>query len=155
MMVNRIQGYCNPRKTEDRSRYTGEGTPCREKKQTVTITDGLKVVVFADNGVYDGSAHVCINGEFAIDARSVSLLVAALEGKNVQFSDCGAIILGNEETGQIVSACKESVRRLEEKLVKVDDERYEVKRENYLLKERIKQFNESRRPWERKLKIEE
>ena len=42
-----------------------------------------------------------------------------------------------------------------EKLADKERERHKLKCENVKLRHEIKQFNESRRPWERKLKIEE
>lgn len=42
-----------------------------------------------------------------------------------------------------------------EKLADKERERHKLKCENAKLCHEIKQFNESRRPWERKLKIEE
>ena len=42
-----------------------------------------------------------------------------------------------------------------EKLAVKEKERHELKCENVKLRHEIKQFNESRRPWERKLIIDE
>ena len=154
-MENRKQGY-NPMKA------VSGGAARSEKKQTVTITDDLKVIVNASNGVYDGAEHVRLNGEFVMNAKSVSLLIAALEGKNIKMMASGyplfdGFILGEEGAKEIANRLEEQNKRcdeLEEKLFKTDDERYEAKRERNLLKEKINEFNESRRPWERKLNIE-
>ena len=154
-MENRKQGY-NPMKAVSGS------APRGEKKQTVTIMEDLKVVVNANNGVYDGAEHVRFNGEFIINAKSVSLLIAALEGKNVQvvhdhiFFD--SFILGEEGAKEIANRLEAQKKRcdeLEGKLSKTEDERYEAKRERDLLKDKINEFNETRRPWERKLVIDE
>ena len=153
-MENRKQGY-NPMKA------VSSGAPRGEKKQTVTITEDLKVVVDANNGVYDGAEHVRFNGEFIIDANSVSLLIAALEGKNVQivrdhiFFD--SFILGEEGAKEIANRLEEQKKRcdeLENRWIKTEHEACEARHERYLLKEKIKKFNETRRPWERKLNIE-
>ena len=153
-MENRKQGF-NPLKA------VSGGAPRSEKKQTVTITEDLKVVVNANNGVYDGAEHVRFNGEFIIDAKSVSLLIAALEGKNIHIMrDCpffDGFILGEEGAKEIANKLEEQKKRFDElegKLFKTDDERYEAKRERNLLKEKINEFNKTRRIWERKLNIE-
>ena len=133
-----------------------------EKKQTVTITEDLKVIVNANNGVLrDGKEWVHISGEFVMNAKSVSLLIAALEGKNIHIMrDCpffDGFILGEEGAKEIANKLEEQKKRFDElegKLFKTDDERYEAKRERDLLKEKINEFNKTRRPWERKLNIE-
>ena len=154
-MENRKQGY-NPMKA-----VSGDAARS-EKKQTVTITEDLKVIVNANNGVYDGAEHVRFNGEFIINANSVGLLIAALEGKNIHIMSgyplFDALILGEEGAKEIVNQLEEQKKRyneLEEKLFKTDDERYEVKCERDLLKEKIKKFNKTRHWWERKLIIDE
>lgn len=143
-MENEKQGY-NPMKA-----VSGDA-PRGEKKQTVAITEDLKVIVNANNGVYDGAEHVRFNGEFVMNAKSVSLLVAALEGKNIHImSDYpffDSFILGEE-------GAKEIVNRIEGLFVKTEDECHEAKLENKRLREAINEFNETRRPWERKLNIE-
>lgn len=156
-------------------------------KQKVTITSELGVIVETDNGILkDQTEHVCINGSFVIDAHSVALLVAAIEGKNIMgsASSQGFCIIGDGETIGIVDDLTKERNRLndvigdlkrmqEERLKRMRGE-YTESREAYektidVLKEalhkaeladrdirnKIKQFNESRRPWERKLKIEE
>ena len=155
-MENRKQGY-NPMKA------VSGGAPRGEKKQTVTITEDLKVVVNANNGVYDGAEHVHINGEFVMNAKSVSLLIAALEGKNIKmmagdylFFD--GFILGEEGTKEIANGLEVQKKRcdeLESKWLKTEHEVCEARHERDLLKEKINEFNKTRRPWERKLKIEE
>ena len=155
-MENRKQGY-NPMKA------VSGVAPRSEKKQTVTITEDLKVIVTANNGVLKGGKEsVHISGEFVMNAKSVSLLIAALEGKNVQvvhdhiFFD--SFILGEEGAKEIANRLEAQKKRcdeLEGKLLKTDDERYEAKRERDLLKDKINEFNETRRPWERKLVIDE
>ena len=152
-MENRKQGY-NPMKA------VSGGDARSEKKQTVTITEDLKVVVKADNGALNnGVEHVCISGEFVISADSVARLVAALEGKNVQYTCEGpcyeCFILGDKETKEFVSRFENQKKEFEEQLYKCEDERYDLKRENNLLKKKIKQFNDSRFFWERKFKIED
>lgn len=153
-MENRKQGY-NPMKAVSGGALHGE------KKQTVTIMEDLKVVVNANNGVYDGAEHVRFNGEFIINAKSVSLLIAALEGKNVQvvhdriFFD--SFILGEEGAKEIANKIEEWKKRCEElesRWLKTEHEACEARHERDLLKEKIKKFNETRRPWERKLNIE-
>ena len=139
-MENRKQGY-NPMKA------VSGCAPRSEKKQTVTITEDLKVIVNANNGVYDGAEHVHINGEFVMNAKSVSLLVAALEGKNIHImSDYpffDSFILGKESAKVIAN-------RLAEREKKCDELESKFKR----LREAINEFNNTRRPWERKLNIE-
>lgn len=138
------------------------GGDARRKKQTVTITEDLKVIVNANNGVLKGGKEsVHISGEFVMNAKSVSLLIAALEGKNIHIMSgypfFDGFILGEEGAKEITNrleAQKKRCEELEEKLFKTDDERYEVKRERNLLREKINEFNETRRPWERKLNIE-
>ena len=165
-MENRKQGY-NPMKAVSGS------VPRGEKKQTVTIMEDLKVVVNANNGVYDGAEHVRLNGEFIIDAKSVSLLIAALEGKNVQvvhdhtFFD--SFILGEEGAKEIADRlekkkkeCDETLELIKEKLAKEVEsfkkenikEASNLKIANEELLQAIERFNASRRPWERKLNIE-
>ena len=153
-MENRKQGY-DPMKLVS-------GGDARRKKQTVTITEDLKVIVNANNGVLrDGKEWVHISGEFVMNAKSVSLLIAALEGKNIHImSGCpffGGFILGEEGAKEIANKLEEQKKRFDElegKLFKIDDERYEAKRVRDLLKEKINEFNKTRRPWERKLNIE-
>lgn len=68
-----------------------------------------------------------------------------------------SLILGEEGAKEIANQLEEQKKRcdeLEGKLLKTDDERYEVKCENKRLREAIKKLNETRRPWERKLNIE-
>lgn len=154
-MENRKQGY-NPMKA-----VSGDAARS-EKKQTVTITEDLKVIVNANNGVYDGAEHVRLNGEFVMNAKSVSLLIAALEGKNVQvvrdylFFD--SFILGEEGAKEIANRLEEREKRcdeLEGKLLKTEHEVCEARRVVDLLKEKIKKFNKTRHWWERKLIIDE
>lgn len=159
----------------------------KENKQKVIITPELGVIVEADNGILkDQTEHVCINGSFAIDAHSVALLVAAIEGKNIIgcASSQGFCIIGDGETIGIVDDLTKERNRLNDVIgdfKRMQEERSKRMREEYkeschayektteLLKEelhkaklanrdicnKIKQFNEARRPWERKLKIEE
>ena len=155
-MENRKQGY-NPMKA------VSGVAPRGEKKQTVTITEDLKVVVTANNGVLEGGKEsVHISGEFVMNAKSVSLLIAALEGKNIHIMSgypfFDGFILGEEGAKEIANRLEAQKKRcdeLEGKLFKTDDERYEAKRERDLLKDKINEFNKTRRPWERKLEIEE
>lgn len=169
-MENRKQGY-NPMKA------VSGVAPRGEKKQTVTITEDLKVIVNANNGVYDGAEHVRLNGEFIINAKSVGLLIAALEGKNVQFvydhTFFDSFILGEEGAKEIANRlekkekeCDETLELIKEKLAK---EVESLKKENLKEVEKslnlkianegllraIERFNASRRPWERKLVIDE
>lgn len=156
-------------------------------KQRVTITPELKVIVETDNGILkDKTEHVCINGSFVIDAHSVGLLVAAIEGKNIMSSASlqDFCIIGDGETIGIVDDLTKERNRLHDvigDLKRMQEERLKCMRGEYtksceayektidVLKEalhkaeladrdirnKIKQFNEARRPWERKLKIEE
>lgn len=139
-MENRKQGY-NPMKA-----VPGDAARS-EKKQTVTITEDLKVIVNANNGVYDGAEHVRLNGEFIINAKSVGLLIAALEGKNIHIMSgyplFDGFILGEE-------GAKEIANRFADREKKCDELESKFKR----LREAINEFNETRRPWERKLNIE-
>ena len=154
-MENRKQGY-NPMKA------VSGVAPRSEKKQTVTITEDLKVIVTANNGVLKGGKEsVHISGEFVMNAKSVSLLIAALEGKNIHIMSgypfFDGFILGEEGAKEIANRLEAQKKRcdeLEGKLSKTDDECYEAKRERDLLKDKINEFNETRRPWERKLNIE-
>lgn len=155
-MENRKQGY-NPMKA------VSGVAPRGEKKQTVTITEDLKVIVTANNGVLKGGKEsVHISGEFVMNAKSVSLLIAALEGKNIHIMSGNpffdGFILGEEGAKEIANRLEAQKKRcdeLEGKLFKTDDERYEAKRERGLLKDKINEFNKTRRPWERKLVIDE
>lgn len=158
----------------------------KKTKQSVVITPGLKVIVETDNGILkDQTEHVCINGSFVIDAHSVALLVAAIDGKNIIgcASSRGFCIIGDGETIGIVDDLTKERNRLNDvigDLKRMQEERLKCMRGEYtescksyektmeLLKEelhnailanrdihnKIKQFNESRRPWERKLEIE-
>lgn len=107
-----------------------------------------------------------IKGDFVIDARSVALLTTALAGKAVRqnwFNDFGYAIIAPADAVSTLSEelkkQKEEYDKMEnimgEKLADKEGERYKLKCENVKLRHEIKQFNESRRPWERKLKIEE
>lgn len=155
-MENKKQGY-NPMKA------VSGVAPRGEKKQTVTITEDLKVIVTANNGVLKGGKEsVHISGEFVMNAKSVSLLIAALEGKNIHIMSgypfFDGFILGEEGAKEIANRLEAQKKRcdeLEGKLFKTDDERYEAKRERGLLKDKINEFNKTRRPWERKLVIDE
>jgi hypothetical protein len=136
-------------------------------KQRVTITPELKVTVLTDHGVIeDGTERTLIKGDFVIDARSVALLTTALAGKAVRemwFSDRGYVIIAPADAVSILSEelkkQKEEYDKMEnimaEKLAGKEKELHKSKCENVKLRHEIKQFNESRRPWERKLKIEE
>ena len=159
----------------------------KENKQKVTITPELGVIVETDNGILkDQTEHVCINGSFVIDAHSVALLVAAIEGKNIMgsASSQGFCIIGDGETIGIVDDLTKERNRLNDvigDLKRMQEERFKCMRGEYtkscdayektidVLKEalhkanladrdirnKIKQFNKSRRLWERKLEIEE
>ena len=168
-MENRKQGYNNPMKA------VSGCAPRSEKKQTVTITEDLKVIVNANNGVYDGAEHVRINGEFVMNAKSVSLLIAALEGKNIQImSDYlffDSLILGEEGVKEIANSlekkkkeCDETLELMKEKHAKEVEslKKGNIKEWNrsfaYMfayqgLVEMIERFNASRRPWERKIVV--
>ena len=136
-------------------------------KQRVTITPELKVTVLTDHGVIeDGTERVQIKGDYVIDARSVALLTTALAGKAVRemwFSNSGYAIIAPADAVSTLSEelkkQKEEYDKMEnimtEKLAVKERERYELKCENVKLRHEIKQFNEYRRPWERKLEIEE
>lgn len=136
-------------------------------KQRVTITPELKVTVLTDHGVIeDGTERVLIKGDFVIDARSVALLNTALVGKAVRemwFNGRGYGIIAPADAVSALSIelkqQKEEYDKMEnimaEKLAVKEKERHELKCENVKLRHEIKQFNKTRRPWERKLKIEE
>ena len=136
-------------------------------KQRVCITPELKVTVFTDHGVIeDGTERVTIKGDFVIDASSVALLTTALAGKSVcqkWFSDSGYVIIAPASAaGVLAEELKKQKEEYDkmgnimaEKLADKERERYKLKCENVKLRHEIKQFNESRRPWERKLEIEE
>lgn len=171
-MENRKQGY-NPMKA-----VSGVSSRC-EEKQTVTITEDLKVIVNANNGVLKGGKEsVRISGEFVINAKSVNLLIAALEGKNIKMMASGyplfdGFILGEEDAKEIANRlekkekeCDETLELIKKNLAK---EVESLKKENLKEVEKslnlkianegllraIERFNASRRPWERKLNIEE
>lgn len=152
----------------------------KENKQKVIITPELGVIVETDNGILkDKAEHVCINGSFVIDAHSVALLVAAIEGKNIMSSAAshGLCIIGDGETIAIVDDLIKERNRLNDvigDLKRMQEERLKRMREDYEktmdvleeelhkailadrdIRNKIKQFNEARRPWERKLEIEE
>jgi hypothetical protein len=154
-MENRKQGY-NPMKA-----VSGDAARS-EKKQTVTITEDLKVIVTANNGVLKGGKEsVCISGEFVMNAKSVCLLIAALEGKNIHimrdYPFFDGFILGEEGAKEIANRLEEQKKRcdeLESKSLRAELEISEAKRERNLLKDKINEFNKTRRPWERKLNIE-
>lgn len=136
-------------------------------KQRVTISPELKVTVLTDHGaIEDGTERVLIKGDFVIDERSVALLTTALAGKAVRqnwFSDFGYAIIAPADAVSILAEelkkQKEEYDKMEnimaEKLAGKEKELHKFKCENVKLRHEIKQFNESRRPWERKLKIEE
>ena len=155
-MENRKQGY-NPMKA-----VSGGDAACSEKKQTVTITEDLKVIVTANNGVLKGGKEsVHISGEFVMNAKSVSLLIAALEGKNIHIMSgypfFDGFILGEEGAKEIANRIEEREKKCleyEDLFVKTEDECHEAKVENKRLREAINEFNKTRRPWERKLNIE-
>ena len=136
-------------------------------KQRVTITPELKVTVLTDHGVIeDDTERVPIKGDYVIDARSVALLTTALAGKAVRkmwFSNSGYDVIAPADA---VSTLSEELKKQKEEYDKMENvmaekiavkerERHELKCENVKLRHEIKQFNESRRPWERKLEIEE
>lgn len=146
----------------------------KENKQKVIITPELGVIVETDNGMLKGQTeHVCINGSFVIDAHSVALLVAAIEGKNIMgsASSQGFCIIGDGETIAIVDDLIKERNRLndvigdlkrterceayEKTIDALKEELRKAKLADRDIRNKIKQFNEARRPWERKLKIEE
>ena len=154
-MENRKQNY-NPMKV------VSGGDARSEKKQTVTITEDLKVIVTANNGVLKGGKEsVHISGEFVMNAKSVSLLVAALEGKNIHIMSgypfFDGFIIGEEGAKEIANQLEEQKKRcdeLESKWLKAEHEVCEARHERDLLKGKINESNKTRRPWERKLNIE-
>lgn len=168
-MENRKQGY-NPMKV------VSSDAPRSEKKQTVTITEDLQVVVTANNGVLkDGKGSVHISGEFVMNAKSVCLLIAALEGKNIQIMSgyplFDGFILGEEGAKEIANSlekkkkeCDETLELMKEKHAKEVEflKKENIKDWNKLfdymfayqgLMEMIERFNASRRPWERKIVV--
>ena len=133
-------------------------------KQTVTITDDLKVIIAANNGVIDaeGNSAVHLNGEFTINADSVRRLSTALQGKNIFVLHTGCygfirpeIITGDKAIEETINSLKKEIeaqvtenRALNEELKKA-----ELKRSKLL--NEIHHYNSNRYPWERKMEIAE
>lgn len=134
------------------------------KKQTVTITDDLKVIITANNGLIDseGNSAVHLNGEFTINADSVRRLSAALQGKNIFVTSIktiplidSALITSDKAIAATIENLKKELeaqvtenRALNESLKKAE------LKHSKLLNE-IEYHNSNRRPWERKINIEE
>ena len=134
------------------------------KKQTVTITDDLGVIITANNGLIDteGNSFVRLNGEFTINADSVSRLSAALQGKNIYVAHPS--FLGPTHTEVITSdkAIEKTINNLkkeieaqvtENRALNEELKKAELKRSKLL--NEIHHYNSTRYPWERKINIDE
>lgn len=134
------------------------------KKQTVTITDDLKVIITANNGLIDseGNSTVYLNGEFTINADSVRRLSAALQGKNIfvasiktiPFTDTALITSDKTIAATIENLKKELEAQVTENRALNESLKKAELKHSKLLNE-IEYHNCNRRPWERKIDIEE
>lgn len=134
------------------------------KKQTVTITDDLGVIITANNGLIDteGNSSVHLNGEFSINADSVRRLSAALQGKNIFVLHPGYFGFINPEVITSDKAIATTINNLKKKIeAQVTENRTlneelkkaELKRSKLL--NEIHHYNSNRYPWERKINIDE
>lgn len=133
------------------------------KKQTVTITDDGKAIIKTHNGLIDaeGNSSVYINGEFSIDADSVRRLSAALQGKNIYVlypGFCGptAKIITSDKT--IAAAIENLKKEIEAQITEnraLNEQLKKAELKHSKLLNEIQYHNNSRRPWERKINIEE
>lgn len=131
--------------------------------QRVIITPKLDVSIVTKSGhIEEGKEKVPIEGEFIIDAESVALLTAALTGKSIIRAWHGErqFIIADDAVKKLVEdldicrrAFNEQRNKLEEQLSRVTNERRLLESEVTHLRESIKRFNKTRRPWERKLII--
>ena len=134
------------------------------KKQTVTITDEGKVIITANNGLIDseGNSAVHLNGEFTINADSVRRLSAALQGKNIFTikTACYGLIVPEITTSDKAIACtienlkKEIEAQITENRA-LNESLKKAELKNTKLLNEVRYYNNSRRPWERKIDIEE
>lgn len=161
----KFQNKMENKKTNPQSIVSGnnEKKNC-PKKQTVTITDDLKVIIAANNGVIDaeGNSAVHLNGEFTINADSVRRLSAALQGKNIFVlrPNCYGYI--NTEIITSDKAIEETINNLkkeieaqvtENRALNEELKKAELKRSKLL--NEIHHYNSNRYPWERKINIDE
>jgi hypothetical protein len=134
------------------------------KKQTVTITDDLKVIITANNGLIDaeGNSSVYINGEFSIDADSVRRLSATLQGKNIYVlypyfnGPTQAKIITSDKT--IAATIENLKKEIEAQITEnraLNDNLKKAELKNTKLLNEVRYYNSNRRPWERKINIEE
>ena len=132
-------------------------------KQTVTITDEGKAIIKAHNGMIDaeGNSSVCLNGEFSIDADSVRKLSAALQGKSIYVvrpGFCGPyneVITSDKAIATTIENLKKEIEmQITENRALIDNLKKAELKHSKLLND-VKHFNATRRPWERKINIEE
>lgn len=134
------------------------------KKQTVTITDDLKVIITANNGLIDteGNSAVHLNGEFTINADSVRRLSAALQGKSIfaiKTTSHGIIVSEIITSDKTIAATIENLKKeietqiTENRALNESLKKAELKHSKLL--NEIEYHNSNRRPWERKIDIEE
>lgn len=153
------------------------------QKQSVIITTELGVIVTTDNGVLkDKTEHIHINGSFVIDACSVARLITALEGKTIkQIWGRGGELYITEAT-EVIKELEDNIQRvindydalaskscdeqkkmreeyakkekaMKEELKKCDCEIQRYKADSMYLRKAIKDFNNARHFWERKIEI--
>ena len=138
----------------------------KKTEKRVIITPELELTVMTDKGmIQDKVESVGIEGEFIIDARSVALLITALTGKTIHLGrySNGFLIMADdaaqkalvEEMEILKEQHNAKVNKLESKLAQAECGRDDARAEIYNVRHRIKQFNNTRHWWERKLIIDE
>lgn len=132
--------------------------------QTVTITDDLKAIITANNGLIDaeGNSAVHLNGEFTINADSVRRLSTALQGKNIFVLHTGCygfirseIITGDKAIKETIDSLKKEIEAQITENRALNDNLKKAELKNTKLLNEVRYYNSNRRPWERKINIEE
>lgn len=133
-------------------------------KQTVTITDDLKVIITANNGLIDaeGNSKVRLNGEFSIDADSVRRLSAALQDKSIfaiKTTYHGIIVSEIITSDKAIATAIENLKKeIEAQITEnraLNEQLKKAELKNTKLLNEVRYYNSNRRPWERKINIEE
>ena len=134
-------------------------------KQRIYLTDEDKLIIVTDNGRQDKDGITTeIKGEFIVDETTAVRLFGLINNQALLYKSiiaCEKAALHMPPTCyNIIVDKKDNVDLISQLKKEIDEQNTRYRREirNYnqeldFLKEQIKQFNESRRWWERKLVI--
>lgn len=132
-------------------------------KQRIYLTDEDKLIIVTDNGKQEKDGITTeIKGEFIVDETTAVRLFGLINNQALLYKS----VIGYEKVSlympptccNIIVDKKDNVDLISQLKKEIDEQNTSYRREirNYnqeldFLKEQIKQFNESRRWWERKL----